>query len=428
LLASTVHAGSSRDSLASLGLVHAGLKRVAGGPCGLLYQVDVAGPARCTHGPDPAPPGVDVRERRSIAEFRASLPPRALFGVSPTTARVPCFGDGKEGPRVQAVYAHPPDTPSRYVDVVPFIKTWAAEVDETYVRSAAETGGTRHVRFVTTSECELSILNVVARADTIDHTFEDLQSLNLTRSDRKYLVWMDANQICGIGESYDDAKLGPLNMNNGPRGISGMTARIDEGCWGDYSNLARGSTEAHELTHTLGAVLSDAPNATRYGHCDDGYDVMCYGDGPGTHLRLDVCPLAHQQLLDCGHDDYFSTKPPLDGFLGTHWNTANSRFLEGAVLDTAAPVVQTSPAKVQRSRNVKLRFHVSDDSGTASVILTVFRGRKLVKQWGAEDVLNGDYRVTWKAPAKAQLLDFCAVARDPFGNKSANACAPLKVT
>jgi hypothetical protein len=427
LLASTVHAGSSRDSLASLGLVYKGLKHVAGGPCGFAYQIDMPGPARCTHGPDPAPPGVDVRERRSLAELRASLPPRALFGVSPTATRVPCVGNGTDGARVQAVYAHPPGTTSRFDDVLPSIMAWAAEVNETYLRSAAETGGARQVRFVTTA-CALSVLNVVARADTIDHTFEDLAAVNLNRNDRKYLVWMDANEICGVGESYDDAKPGPLNKNNGPGGVPGMTARIDEGCWGEYSNLARGSTEAHELTHTLGAVLSGAPNATRFGHCSDGYDVMCYEDGPGTRLRLNVCPFTHQPLLDCGHDDYFSTNPAPGTFLKTHWNTANNRFLDGAVTDTAAPVVHARAAKVQRNKTVKLRFDVSDDSGEASIMLAVRRGQKQLKQWGADEVSNGNYSVTWKAPAKAQALDFCASAQDAWGNKSGTVCARVKVT
>jgi hypothetical protein len=239
---------------------------------------------------------------------------------------------------------------------------------------------------------------------------------------------MDANQICGVGESYDDAKAGPLNKNNGPGGIPGMTARIDEGCWGEYSNLARGSTEAHELTHTLGAVLSSAPNATRYGHCSDGYDVMCYEDGPGTRLRLNVCPATHQQLLDCGHDDYFSTNPATGSFLKTHWNTANNRFLEGAEADTEAPVVHARPANVQRNRAVKLRFDVSDDSGKASIMLTVRRGQKQFKQWGPQEVANGNYSVTWKAPSKAQALDFCASAQDAWGNKSRTLCARVKVT
>jgi hypothetical protein len=427
LLAGTAQAGSSRNSLAAMGMVYKGLKHVAGGPCGLLYQIDMPGPPRCTHGPDPAPLGVDVRKRPSLADLGSSLPPRALFATSPTASLVPCTGTGQDGPRVQAIYAHPPGTPGDYANVSPLIQTWASQVDETYSLSAAETGGSRHVRFVTTPACQLSVLDVVARADSIDHTFRDLESQGFTRSERKYLIWMDAGEICGIGESYDDPSTRAANKNNGAGGIPGMIARIDRACWGEYTNLARGSTEAHELTHTLGAVLSTAPNATHYGHCEDGYDVMCYEDGPGTVLRYS-CPLTHQRLLDCGHDDYFSTNPAPGTFLKTHWNAANNRFLEGAPTDIAPPLVHAQAAKVKRSKTVKLRFDVSDDSGESSVALTVSRGKKQLRQWGQESVPNGNYSVSWKAPAKAQRLDFCAAAQDETGNKSATVCAVVKVT
>ena len=80
------------------------------------------------------------------------------------------------------------------------------------------------VRFVTTANCQLSVLNVTARADSVDNTFRDLESQGFTRSDRKYLVWMDANEICGIGESYDDPSARIANENNGAFGIPGMIA------------------------------------------------------------------------------------------------------------------------------------------------------------------------------------------------------------
>jgi hypothetical protein len=429
VLASTVQASSGRDSLAAMGMVYKGLKHVAGGPCGYLYQVDMPGPARCTHGPDPAPPGVDVRTRRPLSDLIASLPPRALFATSPTASLVPCIGDGTSGARVQAVYAHPQATPDRLSQLAPVIKTWAAQVDETYARSAAETGGTRHVRFVT-ANCDLSILDVVARADSVDHTFEDLVAKGLKRNDRKYLIWMDGNDICGIGESYDDSRPGQSNKNNGPAGIPGMMARIDQGCWGEYTDLARGSTEAHELTHTLGAVLGDAPHATQYGHCWDAYDVMCYEDGPTTVLQ-NVCPFTHQQLLDCNGDDYFNTNPPANSYLRTHWNTANNQFLDGATptsTDSVAPVVHAQSAKVKRKAMVKLRFDVSDNRGKVSVQLALFRGQTQLRKWGPESISNGAYYVSWKAPAVAQALDFCVAAQDLSGNQSGTVCAKVKVT
>jgi hypothetical protein len=240
---------------------------------------------------------------------------------------------------------------------------------------------------------------------------------------------MDSNEICGIGESYDDSKPGQGNSNNGPTAVPAMMARVDQGCWGEYTNLARGSTEAHELTHTLGAVLGSAPHATDYGHCWDSHDVMCYADGPGTQLQ-DLCPLTHQQLLDCNNDDYFNTNPAAGSYLRTHWNTASNQFLEGnaPATDAAAPVVHAQAVKVKRKKTVRLRFDLADNSGKASMLMAVFRGQKQIKKWGPEELANGNYYVSWKAPSKPQVLDFCVAAKDASGNNSPTACATLRVT
>jgi hypothetical protein len=84
---------------------------------------------------------------------------------------------------------------------------------------------------------------------------------------------------------------------------------------------------AHELGHNLGAVNNSAPNSSNAGHCVDEYDVMCYRDADGTRLRT-VCPdRAHDQRLDCEHDDYYHTDPSPGSYLATHWNVADSQFL-----------------------------------------------------------------------------------------------------
>ncbi len=59
---------------------------------------------------------------------------------------------------------------------------------------------------------------------------------------------------------------------------------------------------------------------------------MCYSDfdsdGDGD---LDAPPMqflcANAEVMDCNHDDYFSTNPAPGSYLATHWNIANSRFL-----------------------------------------------------------------------------------------------------
>jgi hypothetical protein len=197
-------------------------------------------------------------------------------------------------------------------------------------QSAAETGGSRHVVYVQDPlTCAPTVLDVALSAtgdDSFTNTINELRSLGYSRSDRKYLVWMDANVYCGIAQVYNDDRATQDNPNNGRSDIPGMVARIDAGCWGNPNGLV----EAHELTHTLGGVQPTAPNGTANDHCTDDYDRMCYADAAGVTVRI-VCPATtHENRLDCNHDDYFSTAPPAGSYLATHWNTANSAFLTGA--------------------------------------------------------------------------------------------------
>ncbi len=58
---------------------------------------------------------------------------------------------------------------------------------------------------------------------------------------------------------------------------------------------------------------------------------MCYNDGSGEPVTV-ACPsVSHEALLDCNHDDYFTTARPAPGqYLATHWNTADSVFLSSS--------------------------------------------------------------------------------------------------
>lgn len=296
--------------------------------CGALREVRIDGSIVCTHGSDPAPEGIDARRPwEPPRPGQSSVPPSQPLTAAAAPAPVPCYGDGTSGNRVQALYAYPADKPDRYGQVVTSIRQWAADADAVFAESAAATGGTRRIRFVTDASCALTVERVPltqAGDDTFDNTIAELVAAGYTRTDRKYLVWVDSTVLCGIAAYYPDDRAGQDNANNGNPSIRGTIARVDSGCWGLGG---RGeSVEAHELMHMLGAVEPTAPHATLFGHCTDDADRMCYADGSPQPIH-DVCPAADEALFDCGHDDYFNTEPPSGSYLATHWNAARSSFL-----------------------------------------------------------------------------------------------------
>ena len=121
-----------------------------------------------------------------------------------------------------------------------------------------------------------------------------------------------------------------------------MYARVDAPCW-QYAEL-------HEIFHNLGAVQRDAPHPSAAWHCTDEADVMCYDDdASGPVVMTAVCPPEHEALLDCGDNDYFNTNPPAGNYLASHWNTANSSFLQN---DDRPPA---GPAQPDRRRHHHLR-------------------------------------------------------------------------
>jgi hypothetical protein len=300
-------------------------------------------PEICTHGPDDAPAGVDVRTWRTTEELQAagtyaraeSGAPASQAPATEGTASAPtdgsgaivCEGDGTTGPRTQVLYVHASDVPSRLGSLADTIGSFMLAMDSRYNASARETGGSRHVRFVTerstSGTCQLAIGEVVVSPtgdDSFNNTESEVQAAGWDAArigqPRRFLMLVDAKVLCGIGQVYTDDQPGQDNRNNS---TASLYSRADQGCWNQ--------AEAHELMHTLGGVQMSAPHSTGAYHCTDEYDIECYNDGgPRATLRY-VCASAHESRFDCNHDDYFHTNPPAGSYLATHWNTANSRFL-----------------------------------------------------------------------------------------------------
>ncbi|MEI8334051.1 MAG: fibronectin type III domain-containing protein, partial [Chloroflexota bacterium] len=299
------------------------------------------------------------------------------------TKGIACVGDGTGGNRVQAIYAVPAGRKDRYTKVAPSIRHWAADIDIVFRKSAAVTGGTRRVRWVTAAGCVLSVMRVKVSANAIDLGVlaEELAAKGFNQVDRKYLVWLDETDpygmMCGWGESPQDDDPGPANGANGApfafRGEtrSGLTmsvgsyAEIYADCWGQSASM--GSTEAHELAHMLGAVQSGSPNSDGGGHVTDGYDLMTTDGQLGGTGRA-RCKKAGWVLLDCRNDDYFSTSPKAGSYLATHWNVADSSFLTGT--DAGAPVVSPPSADPGWARD--------DGSVTTTVTWTAIDDRAVL--------------------------------------------------
>lgn len=328
----------------------------------------------CTHGPDPAPANVDVRVpvgTETLAGTAAALPAPAP-GPGTNGNGIACTGDGTTGYRVEAIYAT--SGTDRYATVAPLIQTsYAPYVEWQYRMSAAETGGEVHVPFVTVPDgagsCTLVVRKEVLSAtadDNFSNTISELKARGYNRADRRYMVWMDANVLCGIGQIYRDSQPGQTNANNGSYTAFG---RVDAGCWG-YG-------ESHELMHNLGGVQPDAPNATAGFHCRDENDEMCYDDdGSGPVVMQSVCSGRDGRLFDCNHNDYFLAGTPAAGtYLSTHWNTYNSRFLVRGPLGQPVNVAPTVDAGLNRSiqlgQQATLDGTVTDDGKPAGAPVTV---------------------------------------------------------
>jgi hypothetical protein len=250
---------------------------------------------------------------------------------------VACEGDGRSGKRVQVLYLHEFGNPSRYADYLGSIRSWAAGVDAIVDAGAGETGGSRHVRFVTTPQCRVDVAEVQVPKGALSSfsaNMAALTKLGYNRADRKYLIFADKNVYCGIGTFVADRRPGSGNRNNGGPSYG----RVDAGCWGTL-------VATQQLARTLGAFFVGSPNAGENGRCTDGNDVFCRRDSGDPAVR-NVCPdKTHAPRLDCNHDDYFSTDPKPGSYLAKNWNVAQSEFLLRGDGGTDVPVARvTAPA------------------------------------------------------------------------------------
>jgi hypothetical protein len=277
----------------------------------------------------------------------------ALAEEMPLTAStVQCVDDGVSGRRVQLVYARASDRPDTYATSVTTIQQIASAMDGIIDSSAADTGGSRRVRFVHDAGCNPTVLNVTVASTADDNftaTINAVKAQGLNAASRRYLIFMDATSIlCGIGQYYNDDSAGLTNANNNYT----LYARVDRTAPGG-GNCWTPAVATHELMHTLGAVQKSAPHTTYNrpagnpgGHCIDEYDIMCYPDYNGVSPAMQyLCntPARDTTKLDCNYDDYFNTNPAAGSYLATRWNVANNQYLSTGGAPPPPPPSPTCP-------------------------------------------------------------------------------------
>lgn len=168
--------------------------------------------------------------------------------------------------------------------------------------------------------------------DGFPATVKALKAKGYTSPARKYLVFADAANLCGVGGMYIDTD----KYDNANDGDHPTYARVDSPCWAFRSGFH--SVPAHEVMHMLGGVQDDAPHSTGAGHCVDETDAMCYDDGGLVSQLLRSCA-GKEALFDCRNDDYFSMSPRPGSYLATHWNAADSSFLDRVAAARTAPAL-----------------------------------------------------------------------------------------
>jgi hypothetical protein len=386
------------------------------GACG-PGLIPVGDTGRCTHGPDPAPPGVArdlVIGQPTAREVRAA------------TADVPCVGDGESGYRVQVIYAYDQSGSSRYNQVVGNIRMTAAGADELMGQSSRAAGKELHFLFVHDAQCNIDVKPVGLSAAAMQSFPTMIQTLHAggqNRTDRIYLIFADTTSagICGIGTMVRDDRDTPNNRNNSGPSYS----RVDFNCWAPQA-------ATHELMHNLGGVQYSAPHSSQGSHCIDEWDVLCYSDSPNYPAMQTLCPdkATFQNRIDCNNDDYFNPFPQPGSYLDTHWNTADSVFLQAGpgICATASQnclggiALATSHSSVKSKKRLKLSATLSSATArNSTVTLRSCRGTSCTWERGQTiaTLSGGTPSTDWKATGTGKVT-FLAQAATGDGVLTSN--------
>lgn len=199
-----------------------------------------------------------------------------------------------------------------------------------------QSGSTRQYKFVTSTDCNLSVQVVGATGAKLSSGLSpsDYRNMGFAARDRVYLVFLDNPRmtgVCGItpidsiGSPGQQTIRGPWKSRYNPDNSGPVWPSVMPD---DTSECQNGETVAHEIFHAIGAVSPQAPHYDGTGHSNEWNDLM---DSNDTLIYPFPCDTPDTQPLpiDCNKNDYFNVNPPTGNYLKTNWNTADSAFLWG---------------------------------------------------------------------------------------------------
>lgn len=314
--------------------------------------------------------GMEINANQSAtAGWSVNTDAQGAIVPPPLNAHVdqPCVGTGSDGARVQVLYAHKAGQ-SRFAQVKPLLLQEIRFMDDAFALSSASINGVKRVRWLADAQC-VPIVGSVQLPDAaftgMGETRTALEAAGYLTGTRRVLVYADT-PMGGMGNRCGAAEMHQTSVKaNNPNNAGALLARVDAACWitGDPANASTHATSPyhsiglHELTHSLGAVVLDAPHHDGTSHCTDGADTLCYNVDPASGCT-------DWWQLDCNRDDYFNANPQPGNYLATHWNTADSIFLTNTGLALPAPPAATlSPNPASPDFNESATVTVATEAG-----------------------------------------------------------------
>ncbi|MDA0169478.1 hypothetical protein OJ998_10305 [Solirubrobacter taibaiensis] len=300
---------------------------------------------------------VNLAEAVTVAQAQAAGPdglPALWCGDETTTEGTANASSPESAAHFKVVYAYVADRPNRFAG---FQDALQANVAITERFLSAQSGGTKAIRFDMGTRCgpEYVDLQVVAlpgpRSDYADN-FNAIatavsRALGPSAGPRNTVILADSLSSMGVEFGLGETIMGDAGEQPGaanPHNRGGLRSVLFTRDGDAVPGTARGGWWPegflHEVTHNLGGVQWGAPHSTapatsdqrsRYGHCWQGADVMCYveDEGAAHAMQYDCAPIAGTiaQSFDCGRDDYYNPAPAAGSYLATHWNTYDSTFM-----------------------------------------------------------------------------------------------------